>query len=909
MPPPTTAPGAPTLSIGPNTLQAFTAMERALGAINQQLRGTANVSGQASRNIALLGNSLGSSLRLFSQMNSAALRSGDGVVKLKAASEAAKAEVTRLKDEVIKLQKDTYGAGKSFDDFVAALEAKNLPEQFEEADRKARALKEALATMPLKGLGKVAEAGGMVGDVLGRVSPELGGIVSSLTRGIGTVGGLSLGLAVAAGKIAQEMADVKGQVLKVASHMSLVTDQTQNVRRALREVAFAGNLSVEEAASFVGQIGAAGIKADELAHISKSMFQTQTALNVPLEVQVRLYKQITREAGNFGGSLSDGMRLTKNMIREAAILGQEIRNLSPEEALEGISKLVKQTSGLKFDASTLPKQFMLLYTAAGLATLGLAKARGMTQDMVKSIGDAALGLQGASFESKLMAVALAKPGTSLNETLEIIQKINEGLLAASGPKGAKLTLDLTLGPMANLMKMLSESMPDLSEGALAALGAELAKSAGVAPGTDPQVIARIARSIAETVQGGDAVLRDPVKMGEIFKNAQEKVLTEMKDQGQITEEAYNEFIKTGTLPKTTDKNIEQNTADIVNWTTQIAGWTKLIAAGVGFGAKETLATLGEERKGQLQELGLTQFDLTPELEGVLDELHNEGPWGKGVLASRGAAIKGSGLSPFGISRVLAQAKEEAKGDPKVMVQKITEWLEKYKNREARPEVPLISGSPTGEPVGRMSPGFTLVSNRRQRPAEVLRNGDFETVLSGVPKTYPWGRHAGEEIPQEQREKIAQKAIEAYDEFANVFKKVGATAKDLLPIIQVESGFDPTAKAPTSTATGLMQPIEGTFELMRKELNLELGASPTSIEAGLRTGVGYLAKMLESSGTLEEGLRKFYMGPKSKGLDSEKADAYIDLIDRAAEMVARRMEQAAKPPTPPPVAPRVHDPNA
>lgn len=69
------------------------------------------------------------------------------------------------------------------------------------------------------------------------------------------------------------------------------------------------------------------------------------------------------------------------------------------------------------------------------------------------------------------------------------------------------------------------------------------------------------------------------------------------------------------------------------------------------------------------------------------------------------------------------------------------------------------------------------------------------------------------------------------------------------VIMVESSGNPRAKAKTSSAKGLMQTIDSTFEMARKALHKEgvvVAQTPYNVQASIMTGTWYLAQMYDQA---------------------------------------------------------------
>lgn len=103
--------------------------------------------------------------------------------------------------------------------------------------------------------------------------------------------------------------------------------------------------------------------------------------------------------------------------------------------------------------------------------------------------------------------------------------------------------------------------------------------------------------------------------------------------------------------------------------------------------------------------------------------------------------------------------------------------------------------------------------------------------------------------------ILFKNFNEYDEYIfRVCRREGLPESLVKAIIAVESGFNPNAKASTSSATGLMQMTKGACE--------DVGVSHylmTEPIHAINAGCTYLAKMVKATGTLHAGVRAYYEG--------------------------------------------------
>ena len=99
---------------------------------------------------------------------------------------------------------------------------------------------------------------------------------------------------------------------------------------------------------------------------------------------------------------------------------------------------------------------------------------------------------------------------------------------------------------------------------------------------------------------------------------------------------------------------------------------------------------------------------------------------------------------------------------------------------------------------------------------------------------------------------------------------GVDPKLVRAIVQAESGFDPNAKAPTSTASGLMQLVKGTAQQM----------GVTNVfdpRENLTGGIRYLKQHLEATGgDVPKSLAMYNQGP---GGDLSKAQDYVAKVQK------------------------------
>lgn len=245
----------------------------------------------------------------------------------------------------------------------------------------------------------------------------------------------------------------------MSKEFDLMVDRSLEVGTAMKAIVFSTGLSVRETEEYIGKLREAGLKADEVAGAAKDMVLTEKALGVPLDTQIRLYKLISREVRGLHMDLGKSRDQAQNLVRVTALIGQQLREFSVESALEQVEKMADRVKGLGADLSDMPKRMMLLYTSAGLATLGLSKARGMTQDMVKAVGDLALGMQDADFNTQIMSATLGSKGKSFNDALAEVGHLRAGrLLASPGTEGVNQQLLYALKPMQEMIeRMVPES--------------------------------------------------------------------------------------------------------------------------------------------------------------------------------------------------------------------------------------------------------------------------------------------------------------------------------------------------------------------------------------------------------------------------------------------------------------------
>ena len=95
-----------------------------------------------------------------------------------------------------------------------------------------------------------------------------------------------------------------------------------------------------------------------------------------------------------------------------------------------------------------------------------------------------------------------------------------------------------------------------------------------------------------------------------------------------------------------------------------------------------------------------------------------------------------------------------------------------------------------------------------------------------------------------------RVLAPYSEFIEEAASRFTIPKEIIAaVIMVESGGDPGARADTSTASGLMQTIDGTFSLARKNLSgmgVPIRSTPFDPHASIMAGSWYLDRMFEQA---------------------------------------------------------------
>lgn len=105
--------------------------------------------------------------------------------------------------------------------------------------------------------------------------------------------------------------------------------------------------------------------------------------------------------------------------------------------------------------------------------------------------------------------------------------------------------------------------------------------------------------------------------------------------------------------------------------------------------------------------------------------------------------------------------------------------------------------------------------------------------------------------------IAQKILE-------ISQRLGVDSSDLIRLIQFESGFDPQAKNPFSSARGLLQFTDATARSLGFEDSLHLVSSYPTVEDQLQIVEEYLVQFYPFSGKQDLYMSVFY--PKFRKVD-------------------------------------------
>jgi soluble lytic murein transglycosylase len=106
---------------------------------------------------------------------------------------------------------------------------------------------------------------------------------------------------------------------------------------------------------------------------------------------------------------------------------------------------------------------------------------------------------------------------------------------------------------------------------------------------------------------------------------------------------------------------------------------------------------------------------------------------------------------------------------------------------------------------------------------------------------------------------------------------------LLALMQVESGFNPTARS-SQGALGLMQVLPFTGQLTARELGMEWRGKSTLLdpEQNIRIGAAYLARMNETFRDLDLSLAAYNVGPG-------RVQDMLDAGQRPAGVYARKVQ--------------------
>lgn len=445
-----------------------------------------------------------------------------------------------------------------------------------------------LASMFFSGLEKVTTPGGLP------IPTSIEGILGSLKRVNPLWGTLIGGIAVAG----REAAKLKSNVERLSSLFSVMTLPSEEISNTMHDLNVTFRMSGSEAANLVEQLRQGGLKADELQRTAIAMHSNQVALGISLESQLRLYNLITREAGNFGRDLERGSLLVNQMVRQAAVFGQEMRNMTVDKAMEGVEAITRQVSGLDVTAENIPKQFFLLYSAAGLAALGIGKAGRMTQDMVKTIGDAVLGLQEADLATQLLGAAMALPGRSLKEWLTALDAMRSGRDLARdeipgmgrGATGLELRTRFLFAPLYTFLEQFDRS--GYGPEGTRVLTAEALKQAGSPlAGAPAQVLSRIIEA-AQATMGGKSVkelMDDMENGGQYFQGVINKAADAAYENGEITRDMRDE-LRSGKFVGINER-IEDQARKIENWTRRSAGLLNLLVMGAAFPGRNVVGKL------------------------------------------------------------------------------------------------------------------------------------------------------------------------------------------------------------------------------------------------------------------------------------------------------------------------------
>lgn len=356
--------------------------------------------------------------------------------------------------------------------------------------------------------------------------------------------------------------------LALSRQFDAMVDRSSEIGKSMTEVTGALGIGVHEAAEFLGDLRQAGVHASEIDVVAKDILVTQRAMNISAETQVRLFKLVSREI--YGGQVSMEVaeKRTQNMTRIAGVLGQQLRQFTMDEMLEGTEQMARHLKGITSDVEALPAKFVMVSTAAGLAALGLAKARGMTDDMAKGIGKMVLGMQDAPLEKQLFGAMAAFPNRSRREQFALVGDLQSGRLLNRGSAGIADMLAMTFAPTQMALEQMLASDPQLrtainrgSQGAISEAGVTASVVANEMPGfaqfssDNPTAAKAVVERMVQTIAGGKSLVDE--NGGANFKS----MLDEMRDKGDIDQKSYQQLLNLSNLDSS-NKKIEKSAATI-----------------------------------------------------------------------------------------------------------------------------------------------------------------------------------------------------------------------------------------------------------------------------------------------------------------------------------------------------------
>ena len=439
-------------------------------------------------------------------------------------------------------------------------------------------------------------AGGRGMGLVGSAKSLLGGLV----RGGGKLAaeGAALGVGSLIAGAFSEMFNATRQTNRLRLELDALIDRSATVGRTMVDVASSIGLSAKETGLFIEELRRLGVHASELPEVGRDMVITQKALNVSLETQVRLFKLVSQEVRGVNRDIATGEIQTQRMIRLGAVLGQQLRQWSVDEVIEGLEQMARRVRGIDADVGELPRRFLHVYTAAGLFNLGMEKAHGMTKDMVKAVGDISEGLQGADLGTTLLGVRGSFPGLTTMQQMSMVGDIRAGRTAAT-LAGAETQLRVAMAPAEQIIRQLLGNMPEIvdqirreaptSVGTAGTARAGFSVYAGEAlkgiptfgslASADPHAFQLIVERLVDSmVNSGRIVSGQPVKAFE----GVEKTLQDMAKTGEITNDEAEALTKAFRDGKGVNDKIADTAVAIERNQTLGLNYLRLIAAKMLF---------------------------------------------------------------------------------------------------------------------------------------------------------------------------------------------------------------------------------------------------------------------------------------------------------------------------------------